>query len=263
LIATTCGLGVLSCSAAGAGAYQRPADLPLDPKKPIKLTKVLPDQPDPNALSGDGLMTPFAATRHQITVRDSGGGLNGWARVRNKPGDLVQGNAKTNTVLDKQETSQSGYWHGGFLYGDHQGCGWVSDDSIGPMSGTPSTQCSGNTSHERSQLGYYWNGQSNCQGVPGTPSWSCDGQPVTLTCDYVYEWANVRPWGTIAPGALLRTIDNRSHSYVVNWRYITNDQNYIMVRDPHVDYRNGNWIFIPASCLWGTGWPGGRPIGQE
>lgn len=100
------------------------------------------------------------------------------------------------------------------------------------------------------------------------PRYSCDGEPVTLTCDWVYQWASVRSWGTIAPGTLLRIVDNRpvgpnqQRTYQVNWRYITNDQNYTMVRDPHVDYRNGNWVFIPASCLWGTGWPAGRPMTQ-
>lgn len=177
-----------------------------------------------------------------VSLRDSVGGSNGWARVRVKPGDLVEGNAQTYTTFDRQVTD-GGSWSGGYFFGDIGGCGWVLYDNISPKDGTPTSACS-SPSRNRTDVGWAWNGYSNCQ-----PDGSCDGSGTSATCNPIPEYANVRPWGTTSPGTLIRSIWNPGNNWQVMWRYATRDNNWLMVRDPHIDNNDGNWVFIPRSCV--------------
>lgn len=78
---------------------------------------------------------------------------------------------------------------------------------------------------------------------------TCDGSPVDATCDPVPEYANVYPWGQERPGTLIRYINNPGRRWTLYWRYATRSWGYVMARDPHIDERDGNWVFVPRSCF--------------
>ncbi len=50
---------------------------------------------------------------------------------------------------------------------------------------------------------------------------------------------------------VVRDLDQRSESegYCVNWRYVTKDRRWVMVRDTNRSINRGGWVFIKASAL--------------
>jgi hypothetical protein len=240
----------------------RPPWLPADPSpsNPITMPNhVYPDTPDAPSLSnqpvGTGLMaTPdfVAGSRYYVDTLDSMGGQNGYARVRIAPGDLVEGSAITTTAFDaQQETAAS--WYGGYVYYQLGGCGWIIGSQLGPPNGTGGNGCA-SPSRNRTDIGDYWNGTSNCTYSEDGSVNTCDGSPTTLTCNPIPEYANVRPWSSSpAEQGAIRYISNPGQNYAVNWRYKVNGNQYDMVRDTHIPTTDGNWVFVPNSCM--ASWP--------
>jgi hypothetical protein len=245
-----CSIVAVACAIPNSTALgaQRPATNPLDPTKPVRIdpSQIYPDKPDLPALSSgstiNGEGSALTSTRLYVSLTDSVGGTNGWARIRTTPGDLVEGNAKTNTTFDKQ-ADYNGSWFGGYFYGDYNGCGWILYSAVDPKDGTPAGLC-GSPSRNRTDVGWAWNAYANCNTD------GCDGSSTSATCNPVPEYANVHPWSLpLTPGTLIRSVWNPGNNWQVMWRYATNDNNAVMVRDPHIDKRDGNWVFIPRSCI--------------
>ncbi len=64
---------------------------------------------------------------------------------------------------------------------------------------------------------------------------------------------------TCAQKNVIRNLDKRSEwsGYCVNWRYVTKDKQWVMVRDNREIYRGG-WVFIKPDALTADreNWPG-------
>jgi hypothetical protein len=253
----------LAVNSSPAPAKPDPKLVHLDPNKQY------PDEPDPPAggidPSTSSSPTNSAAVasseRKEVKIVDTSNGTRctvgppcGFARVREQPGDLVEGNAITHTTLDKQVADSTKSWAGGYVYWELGGCGWILFNDLQPKTGTPTGACA-SPSRLRTDIGYVWNARSNCEPPPGT---MCDGEHTAVSCDPVPEYANVRPWSTApTPGTLIRLVANPGHVWEVYWRYATKEpaHAWVMARDPHIAATDGNWVFIPSACFAGFGLP--------
>lgn len=235
IAAIVVGLGVSSICA--STAFSAPVKIEPSVRYPN-----LPDQPAIEAQPGT-TRSAVGPARRYISMTDSSGGANGWARIRVAQHDLVEGNAKTGTTFDRQSDGGAGWW-GGYVFGDLGACGFILASDTSLKSGTPSTMCAGFTGRKRTDIGTYWNWYSQCP----TPQ-ECDGEPTAVACNPVPEYANVYPWGATRAGTLIRAIANPARRWSVYWRYVTKDYHYVMARDPHIKNRDGNWVFIPIGCF--------------
>jgi hypothetical protein len=52
------------------------------------------------------------------------------------------------------------------------------------------------------------------------------------------------------PENVIRTItDEQASGYCVDWRYVTRDRRWVMVRDTHRTIQRGGWVFMPLSSF--------------
>jgi hypothetical protein len=72
----------------------------------------------------------------------------------------------------------------------------------------------------------------------------------TVECANVYPVPDGNTEGCSSPKERLRTIAaGDSSGYCVEWRYVTKDQQYVMVRDRHFRNSQDSRLFIPISAL--------------
>ncbi|MFZ2114239.1 MAG: hypothetical protein WAU77_11005 [Solirubrobacteraceae bacterium] len=147
--------------------------------------------------------------------------------------------------------------YGGFVTGAFSGCGWIETQYEPKKINNNSNSACGE-------------GTSGDFVVPTTSfmerpnSAKGDGWPVvnTRACP---EYANYRPWSSNnVEQELLRTAPAYaaeapgSRTPALKWRYITKygstdgSGQYVMVRDGRYNDGEGNWVFVPRSCLPST-----------
>lgn len=163
-----------------------------------------------------------------------------WGYIGNVPGGYADGNCRDGWHLDRQFTytnpTTGNIWYGGYFFGNFVACGWTRRTNAVPISGSPGTACSTGASRSRNTFMSYVNCNSPCG----------DGTDVALgaACN---EYANVRPFSSSpSPTDWLRA---RPAGYVVKWRYLSKNGQWVMARDANVPTGQGNWGFISRTCF--------------
>jgi hypothetical protein len=151
--------------------------------------------------------------------------------------------------------------YGGFVNGAYSGCGWINTEfPLEKLNGNKHTACA-----EESGGGFrvkesnFWekvNSSSAQDGFYVINSTPCP------------EYANYRPWSeNNAPKELIRTVPayereglgESASNPALKWRYVSKYASvaepkvkYVMVRDDRISGGEGNWVFVPRSCLPAT-----------
>ena len=191
---------------------------------------------------------PCASCR--VKVHPPGGGI---ATIRSWHGSFVIGNVLNGTVMDIGDEAD-GSWVPGHLYQNtFNGCGWVylGTHRLAPTGDPGRTNCdkSFHATEESIGDGFNCHGGSNCTNGTTiqiktntqTPLPACLNvspspyQNVPMTCKDAY------------PGRI--SADAIRDGYTVSWRYTTNDNRFVLVKDPHIDRTSGNWYFLPRRAL--------------
>jgi hypothetical protein len=175
---------------------------------------------------------------------------------------LAIGNCKAGWTFEDVDyggpSSEGAYTYGGYAEGILDGCGWI-ENSRTPekLSTGESTHCGNGTEVTTPESAFLE--KYNGQGIGQSPH---DGYFVVnkAPCE---EYANYRPWssGNVETEPL-RSVPayetNGSGAPALKWRYTTKYAStdgtgkYVMVRDERVSGVEGNWVFVPRSCLPAT-----------
>ncbi len=179
--------------------------------------------------------------------------------------DWVIGNCPKGGTLEavirelyKDSEPEGNYSLGGWVGGGFSGCGWIEEDRFKPKAkkSKPTTACSEITGGEHKIAeSVFMERHNNSAG---------DGFYVVNTAPCP-EYANYRPWSSKnVEQEEIRTVpaytaqEAGSNYPALKWRYITKYEStdgtgkYVMVRDARVGDGEGNWVFVPRSCLSAT-----------
>ena len=157
---------------------------------------------------------------------------------------------------ENTETHEHSY--GGFVNGSFSGCGWI--DTRYPLekqNGNLNSGCGEGSGNDfkiaESAFMAKHNGGSTGDGYAVVNKTSCP------------EYANYRPWSSNnVEKELIRTAPayaasaSGSNFPALKWRYTTKYNStdgtgqYVMVRDDRISGGEGNWVFVPRSCLPST-----------
>jgi hypothetical protein len=182
----------------------------------------------------------------------------GWGYVAAKENSYITGNCGPGWEFDRRQKSGSAicnssgacyYWHGGFIQGAFQGCGWIRDVDIQSSSSTTHTACDPG-SIDKQQCDYIW-----CpNGVPQVYGGTDDGRPAYLTAGCAMM-ANIRPWldGQHITGASTGPFSPTADYTRFKIRYVARYQvdgfAFYMVHDTRPAAGALNWGFMAAACL--------------
>lgn len=176
-----------------------------------------------------------------------GDSLN-WTPIAATPAGYVTGNCHDEwhlhrTIKSALVTAENQHYDGGYIFGEINGCGWIPETNDIRVGQNDYSACS-----DPSRGAAEFASLINCQ-----PGECKEGDPTSNIADCP-EYANIRPWGSSTPTAPpIRTVPGPSltnlggHQFL--WRYLTRDQNWVMVHDPGVSPGDGNWVFVPRGCL--------------
>jgi hypothetical protein len=177
---------------------------------------------------------------------------------------LVMGNCKAGwifEVVDYGGPNEGGvYSYGGYAEGPLDGCGWVESNTSPEKIGTVREPHHCGSGSEVSTPEEDFREKYNGEGVGAH---TADGYYVVnkVPCK---EYANFRPWSKATSGEKeeIRTVPayatERSDIPALKWRYVTKYEStdgtgkYVMVRDTRINGGEGNWVFVPRSCLPST-----------
>jgi YD repeat-containing protein len=202
-------------------------------------------EPEPASLVATPLMNsggsiqPFAsAYRYYVQI---GGG--GWKTIRRWQNSYAIGNVHNGWQFDqaRQDYSATSGWITGEVHGDFNDCGWIQFE---PRTSGQDVD-TGCPTHLKIELERFADGV-NCS--------SCNrGTPIKVIRPYP-ECRNVSPSPTDhVPTTCLDEITTRTtdqavkDGYYVDWRYVTNDNRFVMVDDTNVadsNKSNGFWVFM-------------------
>jgi hypothetical protein len=182
--------------------------------------------------------------------------------IGNKPYYFAIGNCKAGWTLEavayaSENTETHEHSYGGYIGSAYSYCGWI--DTRFPLEKFNSNKNSActNGSNNATELE-----DSSFMEKYDTNNSSHDGNYVVnpLPCP---EYANYRPWSTSnVEKELIRTapayvaVAPGSRTPALKWRYTTKYSStdgtgqYVMVRDARITGGGeGNWVFVPRSCL--------------
>ncbi|HEY4812756.1 MAG TPA: fibronectin type III domain-containing protein, partial [Solirubrobacteraceae bacterium] len=155
-----------------------------------------------------------------------------------------------------ENTKTHEHSYGGFINGAFSGCGWIDTRyPVEKLNSNSHSACAGSGSSrefkvEESTFMEKYNHDLVGEGTPvGNPK----------PCP---EYANYRPWseGNVEK-ELIRTAPAYAASGpgsrypAIKWRYVTKYAStdgtgkYVMVEDDRITGAEGNWVFVPLSCL--------------
>lgn len=178
--------------------------------------------------------------------------------VSNVPSGYAIGNCLNGVHLDRTVksdlvSSPPGYFDGGFIHGNYNGCGWVGTDWDAMLYDQTNNPCSDSASHGQAEFMYYENGHYIINDESAS-----DGTPLQTTRDCT-EYANFRPWSaTPAESDAIRTVpagDTVNGQWRLRWRWLTARRStltnayFYMVRDTAAPPGNGNWVFVSQACF--------------
>jgi hypothetical protein len=184
-----------------------------------------------------------------------------YSDIQNAADSFVIGNCKAPWQI--QVVSYSGpngagfHSYGGFVTGAFSGCGWI-ETRFEPkkLNSNSNSACGeGSTGDFEVPQSSFMERHNSALG---------DGWPVATTraCP---EYANYRPWSSnnieqelIRTAPAYASSSSGSNYPALKWRYITKYEStdgthrYVMVRDDRYNAGEGNWVFVPRSCLPST-----------
>ncbi|MGA9285447.1 MAG: hypothetical protein WBV85_08390 [Solirubrobacteraceae bacterium] len=193
-----------------------------------------------------------------------------YSNLQNGAFDWVIGNCPKGSILEavvrrlhNDKEPEGDYSLGGWIGGNFQGCGWIEEDLFKPKAAKskPITACAevaeGKYEVATSKFLGKYNGEK--EQVHTT-----DGYYVvnSVPCP---EYANYRPWSTgnveaepIRTAPAYAVLGPGEKTPALKWRYTTKYNStdgtgqYVMVRDARIADGEGNWVFVPRSCLPAT-----------
>ena len=213
----------------------------------------------PTVTSAPGEVKPFVSVEnedYECTAK--------YSDVQSGAFTWVIGNCPKGSTLEAvvrrahTESEPENYSLGGWVTGTFQGCGWIENDKFKPKAKKikPTTTCSEISS------GKYEVAESSFMAKHNAGAG--DGYFVVnkTACP---EYANYRPWSTNnleqeqlrTEPAYARQEPGSSYP-ALKWRYTTKYNStdatgqYVMVRDVTLSAGEGNWVFVPRSCLPST-----------
>lgn len=183
--------------------------------------------------------------------------INLYAPIHSEPGGLVTGNCRPGNTLFRTwysayvSTPPAGYFSGGYINGNYNGCGWVYQGNLIFSATYTATGCS-----PASKPITDFANAINCDSP-------CTDATKKLNPSACPAYANYRPWSTantpVDPMPWSPVPANAKLSDGVTprlgWRYISKYASadgtgqWVMVRDYSKTYGNGNWYFVPRSCM--------------
>lgn len=183
-----------------------------------------------------------------------------WEYVAAKKNSYVTGNchadwklARTTRDSEPNAGPGQGYWDGGYVNGDFDGCGWMRQQDTMFYSDDDTTSCQ---SPDREHCEYMYCDASHPDGyIYGSGT---DGKSMTLQipCD---EVANYRPWSPTAPAPVTAgaangiTLRSQPQGYSVKVRYLARlpwkGYYFVMAHDEGIASGQGRWVFMPAACF--------------
>ena len=223
---------------------------------------------DVDSVGGLEKVSTIKSSPHELTPLAGGAGLYqcssayAEADIHSEAWGLVIGNCKPGWKFEVLQHTGYNSAHkdssyGGYVEGAFDACGWIeSDEGPEQINEKLPNHCPG-LSQEGSSVGAF------AERVNG-PSGYEDGYHVvnTVPCK---EYANYRPWSKEpVEKEELRTVpayaaDPKEPTLpALLWRYVTlypstdSTGKYVMVRDSRYNGGEGNWVFVPRSCLPAT-----------
>ncbi len=186
-----------------------------------------------------------------------------YSDVQNAADSFVIGNCDAPWQI--QVVSYSGpngegfHSYGGFITGAFSGCGWI-ETRFEPqkLNSNKNSVCG------EGSTGDFVVSESSFMYMDHHNSAAGDGWPV-VTTKACPEYANYRPWSSnnieqelIRTAPAYASSGPKSDYPALKWRYITKYEStdgtgrYVMVRDDRYNAGEGNWVFVPRSCLPST-----------
>lgn len=222
-------------------------------------------EPLESSTTSDGLSTDGSLGTESTSADGTFYCSVAYATIAASPSGYAVGNCPQNTEFRRIAKSGlvgtgtgQGYYDGGYILGGFSGCGWIRTDQTSAYNTTTQwNHCDPNSiGYTKDEFMYkFADGSYYYDGCAETDD--CKGTPVNnkQTC---YTVANVRPWlsGQGVPAAIRYIPANATHlgaprfafRYVA--KYPTTDGTYwAMGRDRAYSSGQGNWVFVPLSCL--------------
>ena len=189
-----------------------------------------------------------------------------YSTVANWPYYYAIGNCPNGAELEvvsyaSEDPTTHEHSYGGFVNGTFSGCGWINTAfPLEKLNSAKHTACA-----EESGGGFKVKESSFWETL--NSSSAQDGFYVVnkTPCP---EYANYRPWSeSNAPKELIRTVPayereglgEKAGNPALKWRYLSKYASviepkvkYVMVRDDRIAGGEGNWVFVPRSCLPAT-----------
>ena len=155
---------------------------------------------------------------------------DGWTILRNRPGGLAIGNALAGWPVTGLAAHAYGYAPV-YVGGDFNGCAWTARSNLKLAGGRGSRRCANfNPSMKKMYSAV------NCL--------RCSGGTAIRVVGPTPEFANYSP--DRGPRNQLRSAVG---GHCVEWRWVTANKKFVMVKDRSFSNNQGSWVFIPRSSL--------------
>ena len=223
---------------------------------------------DVDSVGGLEKAPTIKSSPHELTPLAGGAGLYQcssayqYADIHSEPWGFVIGQCRPGWKFEVLEHTGVNSEHhtssyGGYLEGAFDACGWIeSDEGPEQINEKLPNHCPG-LNQKKSTVGTFY------EKYNGQPTPTGDGYYIVnkVPCK---EYANFRPWSSesvekeeirTVPAYALGGEHHFEHEPALKWRYVTEyastdgSGKYVMVRDDRYNGGEGNWVFVPLSCL--------------
>ncbi|NKI42006.1 hypothetical protein [Streptomyces physcomitrii] len=187
-----------------------------------------------------GASTADAALRKRVDTD--------YTLLRRAPRSYVIGTAYRDWTVDVHGEQDAGYrW--ARVHGDLDNCLWIYS---GALSGD-AAQADSCGAAATMPVEQFTNGQIGGSDTDGASVATVAGAAcATWDGSHIRGYGNVRPWEV--PSAPSAPVDGQvAVGQTVQWRYVSRDGRWVMVRDPRAGDTEGvgrqGWYFVPRDCL--------------
>jgi uncharacterized cupin superfamily protein len=219
---------------------------------------------DVDSVGGLEKVPTIKSSPHELAPLAGGAGLYQcssayqYADIHSEPWGFVIGQCRPGWKFEVLEHTGVNSEHhtssyGGYLEGAFDACGWIeSDEGPEQINEKLPNHCPG-LNQKKSTVGTFY------EKYNGEPAPTGDGYYIVNKAP-CKEYANSRPWssGSVEKEEI-RTVPayatEKTDIPALKWRYVTEyastdgSGKYVMVRDTRYNGGEGNWVFVPLSCL--------------